>query len=115
MSGGLLAMSKYWWNLTGGYDGGMRGWGGENLDQSLRSWLCGGEIVRAMSSRVAHMWRTDDTRTRAHYRSVGSVQTNKLRVVAAWYGDFAVKYGAASSQLAGLDLSSSGASSTPWP
>lgn len=32
-------------------------------DQSLRAWLCGGEIVRAKSSRIAHMWRTGDRRT----------------------------------------------------
>ena len=31
----------------------MRSWGGENIDQSLRTWLCGGEIVYAEGSRVA--------------------------------------------------------------
>lgn len=92
MSGGLLALSSYWWNLTGGYDGSMRGWGGENLDQSLRSWLCGGEIMRASSSRVAHMWRTQDPRTWATYWSVGSAHTNKWRVVSAWFGPFIVKF-----------------------
>lgn len=91
MSGGLLALSKQWWNLTGGYDDAMRGWGGENLDQSLRSWLCGGEIMRAPSSRVAHMWRNEDPRTRAKYRGVGGVN-NRARVVEAWYDDFKVKY-----------------------
>jgi hypothetical protein len=47
MSGGLLAMSRRWWTETGGYDASMIGWGGENIDQSLRAWLCGGEIVQA--------------------------------------------------------------------
>ena len=47
MSGGLLAMSRRWWVETGGYDASMIGWGGENIDQSLRAWLCGGEIVQA--------------------------------------------------------------------
>merc|ERR1712232_516273 len=32
MSGGLLALSNYWWRSTGGYDKQMRGWGGENLE-----------------------------------------------------------------------------------
>lgn len=36
-----------------GYDSSMRSWGGENIDQSLRTWLCGGEIVYAEGSRVA--------------------------------------------------------------
>eukprot|EP00931_Biecheleriopsis_adriatica_P065755 TRINITY_DN40232_c0_g1_i1.p1 TRINITY_DN40232_c0_g1~~TRINITY_DN40232_c0_g1_i1.p1 ORF type:complete len:576 (+),score=114.39 TRINITY_DN40232_c0_g1_i1:242-1729(+) len=92
MSGGLLALSSYWWRQTGGYDAGMRGWGGENLDQSLRSWLCGGEIMRAKSSRVAHMWRTNDPRTKAHYRVVGSADANKKRVVVAWFDRFRVMY-----------------------
>ena len=33
----------------------MRAWGGENIDQSLRTWLCGGEIVYAEGSRVAFL------------------------------------------------------------
>ena len=57
MSGGLLAMSRRWWKETGGYDDAMRGWGGENIDQSLRIWRCGGEIVSATRSYVAHMRR----------------------------------------------------------
>ena len=36
-------------------------------DQSLRAWLCGGDIVRAKTSRIAHMWRTGDRRTEAGF------------------------------------------------
>eukprot|EP00913_Durusdinium_trenchii_P026716 g25063.t1 len=35
----------------------MIAWGGENIDQSLRSWLCGGRIEIAEGAFVAHMWR----------------------------------------------------------
>lgn len=35
----------------------MIAWGGENIDQSLRSWLCGGRIELAAGAYVAHMWR----------------------------------------------------------
>jgi hypothetical protein len=52
MSGGLLAMSRQWWIETGGYDTAMKGWGGENIDQSLRIWLCHGEIVHAKDRYV---------------------------------------------------------------
>ncbi|CAK0800227.1 unnamed protein product [Prorocentrum cordatum] len=92
ISGGLVAMSRWWFNATGGFDDVMRGWGGENLDQSLRSWLCGGEIMRAKTSRIAHMWRTGDSRTRAHYHGRGGHVDNRARVVAAWYDVFAEKY-----------------------
>eukprot|EP00971_Amphidinium_carterae_P316249 6285976-Amphidinium_carterae.1 len=47
ISGGLVAIGRTWWRESGGFEKGMRGWGGENSDQSLRTWLCGGDIVRA--------------------------------------------------------------------
>eukprot|EP00929_Paragymnodinium_shiwhaense_P050334 TRINITY_DN25345_c0_g1_i1.p1 TRINITY_DN25345_c0_g1~~TRINITY_DN25345_c0_g1_i1.p1 ORF type:complete len:412 (-),score=45.91 TRINITY_DN25345_c0_g1_i1:539-1720(-) len=89
ISGGLVATSQQWWRQSGGYERGMHGWGGENSDQSLRAWLCGGDIVRAKSSIVAHMWRTGDPKTKAHYR-VTNIQTdNQARVAAAWFDEFA--------------------------
>eukprot|EP00928_Gymnodinium_smaydae_P011595 TRINITY_DN14261_c0_g1_i5.p1 TRINITY_DN14261_c0_g1~~TRINITY_DN14261_c0_g1_i5.p1 ORF type:complete len:344 (+),score=55.44 TRINITY_DN14261_c0_g1_i5:145-1176(+) len=93
VSGGLLGISKRWWNETGGYDDEMRGWGGENLDQSLRSWLCGGEIMVAKDSFVAHMWRVHtDKRTTARYRLPPNAATvNRLRASVSWFGDFAEK------------------------
>jgi len=91
ISGGLLGISRRWWAETGGYDVGMMGWGGENLDQSLRVWLCGGEIVIAQDSQVAHMWRSGDRRTAARYKHVGDTIANRARAVFAWYGEFAEK------------------------
>jgi len=91
ISGGLLGMSRRWWFETGGYDEKMLGWGGENIDQSLRMWLCGGEIVAADDSFVAHMWRTGDRRTGARYHHVGDSGQNRARAVYAWYGEFTEK------------------------
>lgn len=91
ISGGLLGMSKRWWHETGGYDPEMLGWGGENLDQSLRVWLCGGEIVMVADSQVAHMWRTSDPKTRARYQHVGNAWRNRARAAYGWYGDFTSK------------------------
>ena len=93
MSGGLLAMSRQWWTETGGYDTAMRGWGGENIDQSLRIWLCGGEIVQARDSFVGHMWRTHDKpQTKAHYSiPAGSVNTNRYRGASVWMGEWSEK------------------------
>lgn len=96
LSGGLLGISQRWWNETGGYDTEMKGWGGENLDQSLRSWLCGGEIMALRSAQVAHMWRTpNDPRTMARYTvPPGASQKNRVRAAAAWFGPFAEKLSA---------------------
>lgn len=92
ISGGLVALTRDWWKESAGFDSKMRGWGGENVDQSLRTWLCGGEIIRAKSSRIAHMWRVPaDSRTTAHYRHVGGVD-NVGRVAASWFDKFSHKY-----------------------
>lgn len=92
ISGGLVGMSRLWWMQTGGLDSLMLGWGGENLDQSLRSWLCGGEIFHAPQSRIAHMWRKgNDARTQAKYTHVGDSRKNRARAIYGWYGDFADK------------------------
>lgn len=92
ISGGLVAMSQEWFNLTGGFDEEMHGWGGENLDQSLRAWLCGGEITRSKSSRIAHMWRTGDRRTGSHYHIRAKPTNNRGRVASAWFDDFLPVY-----------------------
>jgi len=93
LSGGLLGISHRWWNETGGYDKGMRGWGGENVDQSLRTWLCGGEITALPESRVAHMWRREeDKRTERKYSlQVQDVLRNRARAVGGWYDQFWLK------------------------
>lgn len=92
MSGGLLAMSQRWWRETGGYDREMAGWGGENIDQSLRIWRCGGEIVSATTSFVAHMWRDASEKRRAHYKIPANAKwTNVARAGQAHMGDW---YGA---------------------
>jgi glycosyltransferase involved in cell wall biosynthesis len=93
MSGGLLALSRYWWERTGGYDDEMHAWGGENLDQSLRTWLCGGEIVVAARSRVAHMWRDPNKpKTALHYSiPTEHVLRNRLRAATSWMGPWSKK------------------------
>lgn len=90
MSGGLLAMSRRWFFEIGGYDKSMMGWGGENLDQSLRIWNCGGEIVSAPDSFVAHMWRDGSEKTKAKYKlGAGDAIKNRARAMkahlGAWY------------------------------
>lgn len=106
ISGGLVATTRQWWVESGGFDKDMRGWGGENVDQSLRAWLCGGDVVRARSSRVAHMWRVpEDSRTSAHYRVARGEHDNSARVAASWFGDFREKYKGGSLLHEAIDVS----------
>lgn len=112
ISGGLLAISRQWWNETGGYDDQMVGWGGENLDQSLRSWLCGGEIMLAKDALVAHMWRVaSDPRTQPHYRvKAGAANKNRMRAAVAWFGEFGAKL----DQFPHLSMGDKPSGGQPW-
>lgn len=91
LSGGLAGLSRRWWIESGGYDDQMLGWGGENIDQGIRMWVCGGEIVAAPNAQVAHMWRTGNTKTQARYHHVGDTHRNRARAIYAWMGEFTQK------------------------
>lgn len=92
ISGGLVATTRQWWTESGGFDPGMHGWGGENTEQPIRTWLCGGDVMRAKSSIVAHMWRTEaDPRTIARYK-IRQKYDNVARTAAAWFDEFLPKF-----------------------
>ena len=57
MAGGLFAANRqFFWDI-GGYDPGMIGWGGENLELSFRVWMCGGRMETIPCSHVGHIFR----------------------------------------------------------
>jgi len=84
MSGGLLSISNRWWHESGEYDTGMEQWGSENIEQSLRVWLCGGEITVARESHVLHLFRPTFP-----YKIDGSkTKKNKDRLLATWFDQY---------------------------
>ena len=84
MSGGLLAITRRWWHEGGEYDTEMLMWGGENIEQSVRTWLCGGEIVVARDSRVSHVFRPSFPYAINHTQ----VNINKVRTVEVWFDEY---------------------------
>ncbi|KAF4752416.1 hypothetical protein FOZ63_031968, partial [Perkinsus olseni] len=54
--GGIQLMTKRWWTESGGYDQGMLDWGGENIEQSLRVWMCGGKILVDREAKIGHIF-----------------------------------------------------------
>ncbi|TRY62130.1 hypothetical protein TCAL_02174 [Tigriopus californicus] len=57
MAGGLFGANREFFFKIGGYDEGMKGWGGENLELSFRTWRCHGSMENVPCSHVGHIFR----------------------------------------------------------
>ncbi|XP_032955041.1 inactive polypeptide N-acetylgalactosaminyltransferase-like protein 5 isoform X2 [Rhinolophus ferrumequinum] len=85
MAGGIFAMKRHYFNELGQYDKGMNFWGGENLELSLRIWMCGGQLFILPCSRVGHINKqhnVDQTRV------IRAVIYNNLRLVHVWLDEY---------------------------
>lgn len=91
MSGGLFGITRKWWHESGEYDYEMRMWGAENIEQSIRVWLCGGEIYVARDSMVAHVFRGSFP----YEINNTEIYMNKVRTVEAWFDEYKDQYYAA--------------------
>ena len=88
MSGGLLAITRRWFQEAGEYDSGMLMWGGENVEQSVKTWLCGGEIILARESRVGHVFRA----VSPYVINTTQIHMNKARAIDVWFDEWAGYY-----------------------
>ncbi|CAG0892742.1 unnamed protein product [Cyprideis torosa] len=89
MAGGLFAINKKFFYSIGTYDPGLDIWGGENLELSFKTWLCGGRILLVPCSRVGHVFR----KRRPYGNRQGQEDPlikNSLRVALVWMDEYAV-------------------------
>lgn len=87
MAGGLFAIDKEYFLASGSYDEEMVIWGGENIEMSLRIWMCGGRILSAPCSRVGHIFRDNSP-----YEMPGGTEKvifgNEARFVDVWLDEY---------------------------
>ncbi|KAJ8392022.1 hypothetical protein AAFF_G00083320 [Aldrovandia affinis] len=82
---GILVADRMFLEEIGLLDGGMKVYGGENVELGIRVWLCGGSIEVVPCSRIAHV-------ERAHkpYQPDLSItmKRNALRVAEIWMDEY---------------------------
>ncbi|XP_067685477.1 polypeptide N-acetylgalactosaminyltransferase 1-like [Haliotis asinina] len=86
MAGGLFSISKDFFIRLGGFDPGMSGWGGENIEMSFKVWMCGGRIEVAPCSHIGHVFHTHSNYPVS--KGVSATIRNYARVAEVWMDDF---------------------------
>ncbi|CAL1530097.1 unnamed protein product, partial [Lymnaea stagnalis] len=86
MAGGLFAIDKEFFLEMGTYDEGLELWGGENIELSLKLWMCGGGIMIHPCSRVAHVFRSTSPYLKGENSNV--LVKNSARVAEVWTDEY---------------------------
>ncbi|TPP56290.1 Polypeptide N-acetylgalactosaminyltransferase [Fasciola gigantica] len=87
MAGGLFSISREFFKDLGYYDEGMEVWGGENLELSFKTWMCGGTLETIPCSHVGHIFRK-----RSPYKweskFTSPLRRNTVRLAEVWLDDY---------------------------
>ncbi|XP_061207016.1 polypeptide N-acetylgalactosaminyltransferase 15 isoform X1 [Neopsephotus bourkii] len=85
VAGAVVAMDRHYFQNIGAYDSDMSTWGAENLELSIRTWLCGGSVEIIPCSRVGHVYRNHFPRA---FSYEDAIVRNKIRIAETWLGPF---------------------------
>ncbi|XP_041350478.1 polypeptide N-acetylgalactosaminyltransferase 1-like [Gigantopelta aegis] len=91
--GCAIAVRKSYFNSIGAFDEHLEIWGGEHLDLSFRTWMCGGRIVTVACSRVGHLFKTNSYSFEGDRQKV--ISKNLRRVADIWLDQYKVFFYAA--------------------
>ncbi|KAM6895673.1 putative polypeptide N-acetylgalactosaminyltransferase 8 [Xenentodon cancila] len=82
---GILVADRKFFGEIGSLDGGMKIYGGENVELGIRVWLCGGSIEVIPCSKIAHIERLKKPYLPDMH---AMVKRNGLRVAEVWLDEY---------------------------
>ncbi|XP_019739595.1 probable polypeptide N-acetylgalactosaminyltransferase 8 [Hippocampus comes] len=82
---GIFAADRKFFGEIGSLDGGMKIYGGENVELGIRVWLCGGSVEVIPCSKIAHIER--DSKPYLPDLSI-TMKRNALRVAEVWLDEY---------------------------
>uniref|UniRef100_A0A8C5PFC9 Polypeptide N-acetylgalactosaminyltransferase n=1 Tax=Leptobrachium leishanense TaxID=445787 RepID=A0A8C5PFC9_9ANUR len=85
IAGYVMAVDRHYFQNIGGFDTGSSFQGVENLELSIRVWLCGGSVEIIPCSRIGHVIQ-NHTRFTSHPDDV--VLRNKIRIAEVWMDSY---------------------------
>ncbi|XP_002735140.1 polypeptide N-acetylgalactosaminyltransferase 13-like [Saccoglossus kowalevskii] len=87
MAGGLFSIDKSYFEELGSYDPEFEFWGGENIELSLKIWMCGGILEFVPCSHVGHVFRKHNPHKYKNttYNVVGR---NNRRLAEVWLDEY---------------------------
>lgn len=87
MWGGIFAISRSFLNLLGGFDRSLSMFGkGQNLEMSLKIWMCGGSIETIPCSHIGHLFHQQSSFH--HSLSSDATLRNYAKIAHMWLDDF---------------------------
>ncbi|XP_050097636.1 putative polypeptide N-acetylgalactosaminyltransferase 9 [Anopheles aquasalis] len=86
MAGGLYTINRTFFEKLGWYDEGFDIYGIENIELSMKSWMCGGKMVTVPCSRVGHIQKTGHPYLQSEKKDV--VRANSIRLAEVWMDEY---------------------------
>ncbi|XP_046388903.1 polypeptide N-acetylgalactosaminyltransferase 16-like [Ischnura elegans] len=87
VAAGIFAVSKDWFFEIGAHDNELEATGAEDIEISLKSWLCGGSVYICPCSRVGNVFR--NKYPQANHSSKAFIR-NAKRVAEVWLDDYKI-------------------------
>nr|XP_060489442.1 inactive polypeptide N-acetylgalactosaminyltransferase-like protein 5 isoform X3 [Panthera onca] len=85
VAGAIFAINRHYFHEIGQYDKGKNLWGAENLELSLRIWMCGGQLFVLPCSRVGHISKQ---RFPNQPEFAEAMTYNSLRLAHVWLDEY---------------------------